>query len=177
MKATLAVMVGLAVPLPLLAQPASPYAGQQSRVIKALSPQEVAQLREGAGMGFAKAAELNRYPGPMHALEHAEALDLSAEQREALGALLARHKAEARALGARVLELEGELDQLFATGKADPASVDAVLARLAEASARLRGSHLKTHLHTTALLTPRQVERYVEVRGYGSAAPAGRHSH
>ena len=52
----------------------SAYAGQQSREIKALSDQEVKDLQAGAGMGMAKAAELNRYPGPMHALELADQL-------------------------------------------------------------------------------------------------------
>jgi hypothetical protein len=51
------------------AQNAQPYAGQQSRAIKALSQDEVRQYLEGAGLGYAKAAELNRYPGPMHVLE------------------------------------------------------------------------------------------------------------
>jgi hypothetical protein len=161
----------------LPAMAASPYSGEQSRQIKALSPQEVAQLREGAGMGFAKAAELNRHPGPMHALEHAEALQLSGAQREALQSLMARHKAEARALGARVIELEADLDTLFAGGKANAAAVDAILARLAEVSARLRGSHLKTHLETTALLTSRQVDRYVELRGYAAAKATGHRHH
>ena len=155
---------------------ASPYAGEQSRAIKALSPQEVAQLREGAGMGLAKAAELNRFPGPMHALELADALDLSAGQREALHALMSRHKAEARALGGRVLELEGELDALFASGKPSAERVDDLLARLGEAGARLRGSHLKAHLETTALLAAPQVDRYVQLRGYATAAPAA-HRH
>lgn len=53
----------------------SPYAGQESREIKALSPDEIAALRKGDGMGFAKAAELNGYPGPRHVL------DLAAEFR------------------------------------------------------------------------------------------------
>ena len=42
----------------------SPYAGQESREIKSLSPAEVDGYLAGAGMGFAKAAELNGYPGP-----------------------------------------------------------------------------------------------------------------
>ena len=147
----------------------SPYAGQQQRAIKALSDQEVKDLLDGAGAGLAKAAELNRYPGPPHALELAAALELTSAQREALEALVKRHRAEARRLGARVVELERELDALFASGAADAASVDRVLAMLGEANARLRGSHLKTHLETRALLSPAQVDRYVELRGYGGA--------
>ena len=34
--------------------------------IKALSSEEVEQYLSGAGMGYAKAAELNRHPGPIH---------------------------------------------------------------------------------------------------------------
>ena len=52
----------------------APYAGQQARTVKALSEDEVKGFLEGAGMGFAKAAELNRYPGPMHVLENADEL-------------------------------------------------------------------------------------------------------
>ena len=158
----------------------SPYAGQQQRSVKALSDKEVKELLDGAGMGFAKAAELNRYPGPMHALEHAAALELTPTQREALTDLMKRHKADARALGARVVELERELDALFASKAVNEASLDLVLGALGEASARLRGSHLKTHLETTALLTPLQVDRYVAVRGYahpGAGAKDATHRH
>jgi Spy/CpxP family protein refolding chaperone len=142
------------------------YAGQQSRDIKALSEQEVEGYLAGAGMGFARAAELNRYPGPMHALEHAEALALTGAQRTALAELMARHKQEARALGAEVVGLERELDALFAGRSATAAGVDAQVARIASAQARVRGSHLKTHIETAALMTPAQIERYAQLRGY-----------
>src|SRR5258708_12736969 len=58
----------------------SPYAGMQTRPIKALSEQQVADLQAGRGMGLALAAELNGYPGPSHVLELADKLGLSAEQ-------------------------------------------------------------------------------------------------
>jgi Spy/CpxP family protein refolding chaperone len=151
---------------------ATPYAGQEARPIKALSAKETRDLIEGAGMGFAKAAELNRYPGPMHALELADGLELSPAQREALGALLGRHKAEARELGTRVVELERQLDSVFAAGTARADAVDAIVAELGAATARLRASHLKTHLEATRILTPAQVDRYVALRGY-----AGGHAH
>ena len=183
MRRELATLIA-ALALPALAQHhAAPYAGQQARSIKALSEKEVADLMSGAGMGFAKAAELNRYPGPMHALEHAEALALTPTQREALASLMASHKAEARTIGALVVEGERELDALFASRRADPASIDAALARIAEATAQLRGAHLKTHLEATRVLTPAQVERYVRLRGYaesagpGSPAEPHRHAH
>jgi hypothetical protein len=76
------------------------------------------------------------------------------------------HKSEARALGAQVVSLERELDKLFASRAATAPQVDALLARIAERTAELRGSHLKTHLQATALLTPAQVDRYNALRGY-----------
>jgi len=47
----------------------------QSRSVKALSEQQVADLNEGRGMGMALAAELNGYPGPSHVLELADSLN------------------------------------------------------------------------------------------------------
>ena len=38
---------------------ANPYAGQQKRIIKALSDADIQALQNGEGMGLAKAAELN----------------------------------------------------------------------------------------------------------------------
>ena len=49
--------------------PTGPYAGQRQRSIKALSESDITGLRSGNGAGFAKAAELNGYPGPAHVLE------------------------------------------------------------------------------------------------------------
>ena len=48
-----------------LAQSQQPYAGLEGRSVKALSEQQIADLRAGRGMGLALAAELNGYPGPM----------------------------------------------------------------------------------------------------------------
>ena len=48
---------------PAKAQMPSPYAGEQGREIKALSTKDIDDLTQGRGMGLAKAAELNRYPG------------------------------------------------------------------------------------------------------------------
>ncbi len=42
----------------------TPYAGMQSRQVKALLNQQIADLRAALGMGLALAAELNGFPGP-----------------------------------------------------------------------------------------------------------------
>ena len=148
----------------------APYAGEQARQIKALSEDEVKSLLDGAGMGYAKSAELNRYPGPMHVLENADELKLSGEQRHALQSLMKRHKDEVRGLGADLVRLEQDLDRLFTERVASEATVDAKLAEIATAQAKVRGSHLKTHLATTALLTAGQIETYVRLRGYASGS-------
>ena len=177
MKPTiLLAIIGLAAASPALAQSnPAPYAGQQTRAIKALSDADAKALLEGAGMGFAKAAELNGYPGPMHVLENAAALDVDEVQRAAIRAILERHKAEARALGAEVVKLEAELDALFAARTASAANIGPVLARIGEVSARLRASHLEAHLATTKLLSREQVAHYAALRGYGEHAHHGSH--
>ena len=73
----------------------TPYGGMQTRPIKALSEQQVADLGAGRGMGLALAAELNGYPGPSHVLELADRLELSADQRARIKGLFDSMKAEA----------------------------------------------------------------------------------
>jgi hypothetical protein len=158
-----------------------PYAGQQQRAIKALSAGDVAGLLAGSGAGFAKAAELNGYPGPLHVLELATELRLSDAQAESTRSLMARHKQEAARLGAALVEAELELDGLFGTRQATPEAVDRATARIGALQAQLRAEHLKTHLAQTALLDAGQVHRYAALRGYGPAgttdAPASHRGH
>lgn len=154
---------------------ANPYAGQQERSIKALSDDEVKGYLAGAGAGFARAAELNSHPGPMHALELAEPLGLTPAQRGNLTRLMALHKAQARGLGAEVVRLEGELDALYAERCATRELVEAKAAEIGAAQARYRAAHLTTHSETSRLLTAEQIARYNRLRGYvPGVEPAGR---
>src|SRR6202163_2170299 len=91
----------------------TPYTGMQTRPIKALSEQQVADLRAGRGVGLALAAELNGYPGPSHVLELADKLDLTTDQRTKVQGLFDSMKAEAIPLGARLIEQEAALDKQF----------------------------------------------------------------
>ncbi|MEY4562960.1 MAG: hypothetical protein RLZZ618_2237 [Pseudomonadota bacterium] len=152
------------------------YAGEQQRAIKSLSDSEVAGLLAGRGAGFAKAAELNGYPGPAHVLELATQLHLSDAQTSATRELMDQHLSEAMRLGAALLDAERHLDSLFAQRMATPGSVDQAAARVGALHAQLRAEHLKTHLAQTALLNAHQIERYASLRGYGVAAEAPRHS-
>jgi Spy/CpxP family protein refolding chaperone len=159
----------------------SAYAGQESRDIKALAPDDVSALLEGMGMGLAKAAELNGYPGPAHVLELADRLRLSAEQRQRTEALFATMQEQAIAAGTALVAEERRLDRLFADRTATAGSLTAALARIGALQAQVRGIHLDAHLAQVRILTPEQTMLYGELRGYGStAAPDGhrmRHRH
>jgi len=144
----------------------SPYAGEEVRDIKALSAQEQRAWLEGQGLGLARAAELNGHPGPMHVLEHGQALELSAEQQARTHALMHRHKTEVRALGAELVAAERRLDELFRTRRATPDNVNELTATIGGLQARIRASHLNTHLEQTRLLRPEQVAAYDRLRGY-----------
>ena len=73
-----------------------PYAGQEARTIKALSDDDIAALRKGEGMGMAKAAELNGYPGPVHVLALAAQLGLTETQQRDVRAIFERMSAAAK---------------------------------------------------------------------------------
>ena len=164
------------------AQPASypsAYAGQQTRGIKSLSVEDVDDLLAGRGAGFAKAAELNGYPGPAHVLELKDELQLSEAQLAATQTLMAQHRAAAQRLGKEVVEAERSLDQAFGGHTVDEAMVSRLTETVARYQGELRAEHLKTHLAQTALLTPHQVQRYAELRGYTKpeVAPVQPHRH
>ena len=147
------------------------YAGEEKREIKSLSAEEVEQYRAGAGMGYAKSAELNHFPGPMHALVLADRLKLSAEQKKQAEALMAAHKAEARAIGAKLVEAEGALEALFRSGAVEQDHLQKAVQRAAALQGEYRLSHLETHRRMRELLTDDQVRRYDHLRGY--SAPGG----
>jgi hypothetical protein len=146
-----------------------PYAGLESRDVKALSPDEIAALESGQGMGFALAAELNGYPGPRHVLELQDELELTAVQEAATRRIFEAMQADAREQGAELIALESELDLAFRSGTVDARIMDDLLVRIGHVRARLRGTHLRAHLELMEHLTEHQVHRYSELRGYGGA--------
>lgn len=148
----------------------SPYAGGPAREIKALSAQDLAAYTQGQGHRLALAAELNSYPGPVHVLALADALELSPTQRSQSEALLARHQAQARVLGAALIEAERALDRAFATRNIEAESLQRLTLQAAQQLGALRVEHLQAHLAQTALLTPAQIRRYDELRGYTPGA-------
>ena len=152
----------------------SPYAGHERYQIKSLSPQEETALLEGQGAGFAKAAELNGYPGPAHVIELADQLALTPAQMQSTQQLMREHKERARHLGADLIAAEQALDRLFSERRADAAVVASAAERIGLLQAQLRAEHLNTHLLQTALLSAEQARRYSELRGYAvGSTPSG----
>lgn len=159
------------------AQHAQPYGGLQLRSIKALSTEQIADLRAGRGMGLALAAELNGYPGPLHVVELAAPLGLTDAQLERAQTLFAAMKAETVPLGEALIAAETDLDRQFATRTVTPVSLSAATDAIGAAQGRLRAAHLKYHLAMLEALTPEQVKGYGELRGYGAQAGHGAHQH
>jgi hypothetical protein len=75
-------------------------------------------------------------------------------------------RAEVRPLGEEVIAAEGALDRLFATARATPAAVTEASAAAGAARGSLRAAHLRYHLEAREALTPEQIQRYEELRGY-----------
>lgn len=175
MRTLVTLLVASAVPLavfiaalPGAAQGEKPYTGLQERTVKALSEQQIADLRAGRGMTLALAAELNGYPGPTHVLENAYALELTPQQQDLTKSLLEAMKGEAVPLGKRLIEQEEMLDQLFATKTITPANLIAATQAIAQTQASLRQTHLKYHLSMMEVLSADQISHYRELRGYTS---------
>lgn len=152
----------------------TPYAGLEMRSVKSLSDEQIADLKAGRGMGLALPAELNGYPGPVHVLELGNQLGLTGEQRIRVQELHAAMKAETVALGERLIAQETDLDRQFASKSVTPASLQAATVDIGATQGALRGAHLRYHLSTLEVLTPEQISRYNELRGYGMS---GGHGH
>ena len=140
-------------------------AAHDTRVPTGLTADETAGLLAGRGLGMARPAELHGYPGPMHVLEHADALGLSDGQRDEAERLRAAMLAQAVPLGRQLVDAERSLDAVFASGAATAADVDRAVAQAAAVRARLRAAHLHAHLGMRAALTPAQVETYDRLQG------------
>jgi Spy/CpxP family protein refolding chaperone len=161
------------------APPPSPYVGFETRDVKTLTTERQEGLKRGLGLGYALAAELNGFPGPLHVLELAEQLELSTEQKAQTRVIFDRMRKEAVAAGEALIAAESHLDRLFQSKQVSYARVEAQTAVAAAQEARLRAIHLNAHVAMMDVLTPPQIESYGRLRGYreSDGAPAnGGHS-
>jgi hypothetical protein len=151
----------------------SPNASASDHLVKSLTAEEQSALLAGRGMGLARPAELNGYPGPAHVLELASQLDLSPGQLSGTRALFERMQQAAQNDGVALIEAERRLDALYATKVATIRNVTDQLQHIERIRAHLRGVHLHAHLEQAALLTSQQRARYAELRGYTEHPRAG----
>ena len=161
-----------------VASASSPYTGEERQDIKALSVTQVDEYLAGKGMGYAKAAELNHYPGPKHVLELASELKLTAEQRKQIETISTEMESNAKQLGKKIVDQERQLDRAFVSGDIVDESLRQRLNELARLQAELRYTHLRAHLTTRMALTSEQIKQYDALRGYSAGtANSGEHHH
>jgi Spy/CpxP family protein refolding chaperone len=156
---------------------ASPYAGQERREIKSLSPDDIAELQRGGGWGLAKAAELNGVPGPAHLLEMRNEIGLTAEQVAKLEVIFKDMQQEAIIEGKRLIEREKTLEDAFRAGPVSDEKLRQLLAQIEASRSALRYIHLAAHLTSPPVLTSDQIKLYNKRRGYDgdpcASVPAG----
>lgn len=116
-------------------------------------------------------AERNLFPAPQSALWLADDLALDPEQRRELHNLHHATDSEIAAIGRRISSEERRLDRAFAEDNIDAGRIDALTARIGALQGRMRATRLRAHLTTRQLLTPEQLLRYAELRGFQAAPP------
>ncbi len=141
--------------------------------IRGLSPEEIADYRNGKGLGMALPAELNGYPGPSHVLGLAEELELTDEQEAEIQALYDEMLPQAITLGEEILAKEAKLELDFREGTITDASLEQQLNDVGELYAQLRFVHLSTHLETITILSQHQIRLYNQFRGYDESSTDG----
>ncbi|MCG9894245.1 MAG: Spy/CpxP family protein refolding chaperone [Fimbriimonadaceae bacterium] len=139
--------------------------------IKALTETDMTGLLEGRGMGMAKVAELNSYPGPMHVLDLKQELNLTSTQEKKLTSMMKSMRDRAKALGKQIVTQEKLLDIEFRNAKVIPSKVSESLEQIGSLYGQLRWAHVKAHIETRAVLTRDQVALYDKLRGYSKDKP------
>jgi len=146
----------------------SDYTGEVDRVIKSLSANNIKDLTLGNGMGLAKAAELNGYPGPKHVLEMQEELLLEKEQLTSIKLIFEEMKSQARSQGKIFISLEKSLNDHFSNATITNDTLESTLKNISEAKNNLRYIHLSAHIKTTEILSKNQIKKYNQLRGYSN---------
>jgi len=118
--------------------------------------------------GFAKAAELNGYPGPVHLFEIKHKIHLTDKQIHELSVLLQGMKMKAVPLGKQLVQNEKKLNELFQSREAKENSLITSLEKISKVRKKFRYVHLATHLKAVEVLTKKQITDYNYFRDYSS---------
>jgi hypothetical protein len=174
MRTKYAILVAVAVlliaPSPRAQHDQHHAAGAKPGAIAALTAEQVQQLLDGEGMGLARAAELNGYPGPKHVFELETELQITADQRKRVEAIRQQMLMRAKSLGQQIVHAETELDAAFKAGTLSEADLESRVQAIAKLQGEVRLAHLRAHLQTRPVLTAAQVKTYYEHRGDGGEA-------
>lgn len=149
----------------------SKYLGEEDRSIKSLSAEDIRQLKNGKGWGLAKAAELNGLPGPAHILQMKDKISLSNNQEKQVQSLFEDMESKAIPLGFQLVDLEKKLNEAFANKTITKELLKEQLDAISAVNSKLRYVHLAAHLMTPDILSPVQIEKYNQLRGYHSGDP------
>jgi len=150
----------------LNAQTHSHHSSETGDKIKALTSEQIDNYLNGEGMGLAKTAELNHYPGPKHVLDLAKELKLNQTQIDSAEKIFAMMNERAVYLGKIIIDKEKQLDQLFNSGNADEESIRNIVMEMSQYQGELRLKHLNAHIQLKDILTSDQVLTYESLRGY-----------
>jgi uncharacterized membrane protein/Spy/CpxP family protein refolding chaperone len=142
----------------------SPSIANQYRDIKAHSMQKIAAYINGKGMGLAKAAELNHYPGSKHVLELSSQLNLSQAQITKTKNLYQNMHKQAVYIGQLIVEKEKILDALFSTQQINEENLRQVITEIHTYQGDLRFIHLKSHIQQKNILSKEQAKLYDAIR-------------
>jgi len=128
-------------------------------MLSGVSEQEKEALLKGGGLGAGMIAMMNGYPGPKHVLEMGDELELTDAQRESIGTIYGKVKAESVELGTELVEKDKALAALFTSGSVSTKDVEKRSREIGELQGRLRAAHLNAHVQTHAELTPAQLAK------------------
>lgn len=166
---TLALVALTGLSLSGLSHAQSPYATQLNRAIRGLSTQEIDDLLNGRGAGYARTAELNSYPGPRHVLDLKQELALSPEQEQQIEAIFRQMDVEAKRVGQNIVELEQQFSNSFEQETISELEIEEKTQQLALLYAQYRAIHLQPHLEVQQLLSAEQIAKYDQLRGYSNS--------
>lgn len=124
-------------------------------------------LIKAEGMGQAKYAEMNGYPGPKHVLDLGDKLKLSETQRKSVQKFYDEMSMRAKELGKQIIQIEQELNDAYANGLISEKAAQNDCEEIGRLRGKLRAVHLAAHMKTKVVLNEMQIALYRKLRSEG----------